>query len=98
MQAVRLGILDLEDLKRQIRYCLLPNGTCSNMVMQSRSRYHDTTERGWMTKLGIWFENFSLPVVVNECLMQSIGGVIRLLPNWPLEKSAAFRDVPGAER
>jgi len=93
MQGARLGILDLEAFKRQIRYCLLPNGTCGNMVMQSRGRYHDTTERGWMSKFGIWFENFSLPAVINECLMQSVGGVIRLFPNWPLEKRAAFRDL-----
>jgi hypothetical protein len=63
------------------------------MVMQSRGRYHDTTERGWMSKFGLWFENFSLPAVINECLMQSVGGVIRLFPNWPLEKRAAFRDL-----
>jgi len=93
MQAVRLGILDLDAFKRQIRYCLLPNGTCGNMVMQSRGRYHDTTPRGWMSEFGIWFENFSLPAVINECLMQSVGGVIRLFPNWPLDTNASFRDL-----
>jgi alpha-L-fucosidase 2 len=93
MQGARLGILDLEAFKRQIRYCLLPNGTCANMVMESRGRYHDTTDRDWMAKAGIWFENFSLPAVINECLMQSVGGVVRLFPNWPMEKRAAFRDL-----
>lgn len=34
-----------------------------------------------MMRMGIWTENLSLPVVVNECLLQSYAGVIRLFPN-----------------
>jgi hypothetical protein len=43
--------------------------------------------------MGIWFENFALPVVINECLMQSWDGIIHLFPNWPREREAAFRSL-----
>ena len=93
LQAARLGVLDLEKFKRQIRYCLLPNGTCADLALQTRGRYDDTTPFDYMAPMGIWFENFSLPLVINECLMQSYTGIIRLFPNWPAEKAAAFRTL-----
>ena len=34
-----------------------------------------------MMRMGIWTENLSLPVVLNECMLQSYAGVIRLFPN-----------------
>jgi alpha-L-fucosidase 2 len=43
--------------------------------------------------MGIWFENFALPVVVNECLLQSYSGTLRLFPNWPLTKAAEFHTL-----
>ena len=46
--------------------------------------------------MGIWFENFALPVVINECLMQSYNGTIRLFPNWPMEKDAEFNNLRAA--
>lgn len=49
-----------------------------------------------MDKMGIWFENFALPVVVNECLMQSYDGTIRLFPNWPMDKDAEFFNLRAA--
>lgn len=90
LQAARLGLLDLERFKRQIDYCLLPNGTCADMVLQVHGRYDDTTRFDFMRPMGIWFENFGLPAVINECLMQSYDGSIRLFPNWPLSKHAEF--------
>jgi alpha-L-fucosidase 2 len=93
LQAARIGMLDLERFKRQVNYCLLPNGTTSDRVMQVHGRYDDTTPYGYMDKMGIWFENFALPVVVNECLMQSYNGTIRLYPNWPMDKDAEFHDL-----
>ncbi len=90
LQAARIGMLDLERFKRQVNYCLLPNGTATDRVMQVHGRYSDKTPYGFMDKMGIWFENFSLPVVINECLMQSYNGTIRLFPNWPVEKDAEF--------
>lgn len=93
LAGARLGLLDLERFKRQIEYCMLPNGTCTDKVLQTGGRYSDTTKYDYMGGLGIWFENFALPVVVNECLMQSYNGVIRLFPNWPMEKRAQFHTL-----
>ncbi|RED63194.1 glycosyl hydrolase family 95 catalytic domain-containing protein [Cohnella lupini] len=90
LAGARLGKLDLERFKRQIEYCMLPNGTCTDKLLESGGRYSDTTSFDYMAPMGIWFENFALPAVVNECLMQSYNGIIRLFPNWPLDKRAEF--------
>ncbi|MCX5759756.1 MAG: hypothetical protein NTU83_14880, partial [Candidatus Hydrogenedentes bacterium] len=95
LQAARIGLLDLDRFKRQIEYCMLPDGTCTDMVLQVHGRYNDTTPYDFMRPMGIWFENFGLPVVINECLMQSYDGTIRLFPNWPKDRSAAFRTLRG---
>ncbi len=92
-QAARLGILDIEKFKRQIEYCLLPNGTCIDKVLQIHGRYENTTKFAWMGDMGIWFENFSLPFVINECLLQGYNGKLRFFPNWPKEKDAEFRSL-----
>ena len=96
LQAARIGMLDLEKFKRQINYCLLPNGTASDRAMQVHGRYDDQGDYGFMDKMGVWFENFALPVVINECLMQSYDGTIRLFPNWPLDKDAEFHNLRAA--
>ena len=93
LQAARLGMLDLEKWKRQILYCLLPNGTCADMALQVHGRYNDNTPYDFMGRMGIWFENFALPVVINECLLQSYNGWLRLFPNWPKQKTAEFRSL-----
>jgi alpha-L-fucosidase 2 len=93
LQGARLGVLDLEQFKRQIGYCLLPNGTCTDMVLQVGGRYLDETPYDYMARMGIWFENFSLPVVINECLLQSYTGLLRLFPNWPEALDAEFQDL-----
>jgi hypothetical protein len=71
----------------------MANGATSDRVMQVNGRYNDATVYGYMDKMGIWFENFALPVVVNECLMQSYDGTIRLFPNWPMSKDAEFQNL-----
>jgi hypothetical protein len=93
LQAARIGLLDLERFKRQVNYSLMPNGTASDRVMQVHGRYRDTTDYGFMDRMGVWFENFALPVVVNECLLQSYNGIIRLFPNWPLHQDAEFHQL-----
>ncbi|QGQ94720.1 hypothetical protein EHS13_07380 [Paenibacillus psychroresistens] len=90
MAGARLGLLDLERFKRQIEYCMLPNGTCADRILLSGGRYGDQMQFDWMNTMGIWFENFSLPAVINECLMQSYNGVIRLFPNWTEQYAAEF--------
>ena len=96
LQAARIGMLDLEKFRRQINYCLLPNGTASDRAIQVHGRYNDSGSYGFMDKMGVWFENFALPAVIDECLMQSYDGTIRLFPNWPLEKDAEFHDLRAA--
>ncbi|HEX7410907.1 MAG TPA: glycoside hydrolase N-terminal domain-containing protein [Bacteroidales bacterium] len=96
LQAARIGMLDIERFKRQVNYSLMPNGTASNRVMQVHGRYNDLMNYGFMDKMGIWFENFALPVVVNECLMQSYDSTIRLFPNWPMDKDAEFFNLRAA--
>lgn len=77
----RLGMLDLEWFKREVRYCLLPNGVAQDRVRQIGGRYRDSTDFDFMMRMGIWVENLSLPAVLNECVLQSYTGVIRLFPN-----------------
>ncbi|RYY56564.1 MAG: hypothetical protein EOO09_05900, partial [Chitinophagaceae bacterium] len=90
MQAARIGMLDLEKFKRHIRYSLLPNGTATDMVTQTGGRYGDQSDFAYLANMGIWFENFALPAVINECLLQSYNGTITLFPNWPADKDASF--------
>jgi len=92
-QAARLGILDIERFRRQIEYCLLPNGTCTDKVLQIHGRYSNSTDFAYMGDMGIWFENFSLPFVINECLLQGYDGKLRFFPNWPKDKDAEFRSL-----
>jgi alpha-L-fucosidase 2 len=96
LQAARIGMLDLEQFKRHVQYCLLPNGTATDMVTQTFGRYSDNADFKYMSRMGIWFENFALPAVINECLMQSYNGTISLFPNWPLVKDAEFTDLRAA--
>jgi hypothetical protein len=80
-------------MERQLRYCELPNGTYTDMVLQTMGRYSDTTPFDFMARMGIWFENFALPAPINECLLQSWDGTLRFFPNWPREQNAEFRTL-----
>ena len=91
MQGARLGLLDLEKFKRQVAYCLQPNHTATDMALTVHGRYGDWTPFDFMARMGIWFENFGLPAVLAECLLQSTNGKLRLWPNWPAGKPASFR-------
>ena len=50
----------------------------------------------FMMRMGVWTENLSLPAVLNECLLQSYDGVIRLFPNTTRLGKASFRDLRAA--
>ncbi|MBI3666068.1 MAG: hypothetical protein HY236_07565 [Acidobacteria bacterium] len=89
----RLGMLDLEWFKREVRYCLLPNGTTGDRVRQVDGRYKDSSNFDFMMPMGVWIENLSLPAVLNECLMQSYSGTIRLFPNTQGMGPARFEDL-----
>jgi alpha-L-fucosidase 2 len=81
MIRARLGMLDLNWFKEQVAYCVLPNGAANDRVRQIGGRYDDSTDYDYMMRMGFWTENFALPAVLNECMMQSYSGVIRLFPN-----------------
>src|ERR1019366_9247553 len=63
---------------------------------QIGGRYSDGTDPDFMMRMGVWTENLSLPVVLNECLMQSYSGVICLFPNTDKLGEASFRDLRAA--
>lgn len=92
----RLGMLDLEWLKGEVRYCLTPLGVANDRVRQTGGRYRDETNFDFMMRMGVWTENLSLPAVINECLMQSYDGVIRLFPNTTNLGKARFRQLRAA--
>jgi hypothetical protein len=99
MILARLGILDLEIFKREIHYCLLPNGTCTDRVRQTGGRYgryKDSTNFDHMVRMGIWIENLALPAVINECLLQSYTGILRLFPNVNGLERARFESLRAA--
>src|SRR6185312_12393475 len=77
----RLGMLDLAWFKQEVRYCRLPNGIVNDRVRQVGGRYRDSTNFDFMMRMGVWTENLSLPAVLNECLLQSYSGTLRLFPN-----------------
>jgi len=89
----RLGILDFEAFKREIRYCRIPNGTYTDRARQVGLRFSDDVNFDQLSRMGIWVENFSLPAVINECLIQSYSGVIRLFPNIEGLGYARFNDL-----
>jgi alpha-L-fucosidase 2 len=65
-------------------------------VSEAKGRYNDQSDFKFMANAGIWFENFSLPAVINECLMQGYDGCIKLFPNWPKNIDARFDKLRSA--
>jgi hypothetical protein len=96
MARARLGMLDLEWFKREVRYSMTPLGVANDRVRQTGGRYSDATDFDFMMRMGVWTENLSLPAVLNECLLQSYDGVIRLFPNRAGLGRARFRDLRAA--
>jgi len=76
----RLAMLDLEWFKQEVRYCRLPNGVANDRVRRSGGRYAQSVDFDYMMRMGFWCENFSLTAVLNECMMQSYTGCIRVFP------------------
>jgi hypothetical protein len=46
-----------------------------------------------MMRMGLWCENFAVPVVLNECMLQSYTGKIRLFPNTLNLGPASFENL-----
>ena len=89
----RLGMLDLDWFKREVRYSLTPLGVANDRLRQTGGRYRDETGYDYMMRMGVWTENLSLPAIINECLLQSYEGVLRLFPNSANLGKASFRDL-----
>ncbi|MGC4048837.1 MAG: hypothetical protein QM757_04860 [Paludibaculum sp.] len=92
----RLGMLDLDWFKREVRYCTTPLGIANDRLRQTGGRYRDETNYDYMMEMGVWTENLSLPAVLNECLLQSYSGVLRLFPNTRNLGPARFQDLRAA--
>jgi alpha-L-fucosidase 2 len=92
----RLGMLDLQWFKQEVRYCLMPNGIVQDRVRQVGGRYKDSTNFDFMVHMGVWTENLSLPSVLNECLLQSYSGTLRFFPNTMNLGPAQFRNLRAA--
>ncbi|HEX4168895.1 MAG TPA: hypothetical protein VHZ55_25810 [Bryobacteraceae bacterium] len=92
----RLGMLDLAWFKREVRYSMLPNGIVNDRVRQIGGRYKDSTDFDFMMYMGVWTENLSLPVVLNECLLQSYSGTLRVFPNTTNLGPARFKNLRAA--
>jgi alpha-L-fucosidase 2 len=92
----RLGVLDLDWYKREVLYCTLPNGVANDRVRQIGGRYDDSTDFDFMMRMGFWTENFSLPAVLNECMVQSYTGTIYLFPNTNKLGPASFQNLRAA--
>ena len=92
----RLGMLDLNWFKREVRYCQLPNGIVNDRARQTGGRYHDSTDFDFMMRMGVWTENLSLPAVLNECFLQSYHGTLRLFPNTKNLGPAQFHHLRAA--
>jgi alpha-L-fucosidase 2 len=89
----RLGMLDLEWFKKEVRYCSLPNDVANDRVRQSGGRYAQALDFDYMMHMGFWCENFSLTAVLNECLMQSYAGPMRVFPNTHNLGPARFENL-----
>ena len=89
----RLGMLDLSWFKQQIEYCMLPNGVSNDRVREIGGRYSLTTDFDFMMRMGLWCENFAVPVVLNECLLQSYTGTIRVFANTLGLGPASFENL-----
>ena len=89
----RLGMLDRSSFKKQIDYCMLPDGVSNDRIRESGGRYSLTTDFDFMMRMGLWCENFAVPAVLNECMLQSYTGTIRLFPNTLNLGPASFENL-----
>ena len=89
----RLGMLDLDWFKKQIAYCMLPDGVSNDRLREIGGRYNLATDFDFMMRMGLWCENFAVPVVLNECMLQSYTGTVRVFPNTLNLGPASFENL-----
>lgn len=92
MIAARLGLITLEEFKEQVGRRLLANGT---LTYRMNDRFRDMTEavRRICEPFGVYTENFAFPMVLNEMMLQSHGGVLRFFPVFDPYLTAEFHQL-----
>src|SRR2546427_11773508 len=89
--AARLGGPTLEPLKRDVAPKLLPNGSIVSQLDVFYEGYESHPYFVYCKTAGIYTENFVFPLVVNEMMLQSQKGVIKLFPSLDVERKAEVR-------
>ena len=90
--AARLGIPTLEQFKQEIAPRLMPNGSITLMMNPIFDK--DAAETMYMyRKNGIYIESSAYPLVINEMMLQSQRGVIRLFPTMDYYRKAEFHTL-----
>ena len=92
MAAARLGIPTLEELKREVRPRLLPNGS---IACQMNPLFEDTESKAIYRYRanGVYLENLAYPLVINEMMLQSHNDLIRLFPTLDYYRTAEFHHL-----
>jgi len=90
--AARLGILTLEQFKREITPRLMPNGSITCMMNPLFEGAALSTIYMYRAN-GIYLENCAYPLVINEMMLQSHNGVIKLFPSMDFYRRAEFHDL-----
>ena len=88
-----LRMLDLDVFARAIIYNVPAGGITALNLLQFQGRQNDHTNITGRVTDGIWFENFAIPSVIKECLMQSYDGMICFFPRRPMNKDAEFNHL-----
>jgi hypothetical protein len=98
MARARLGMLDLEWFKREVRYSMTPLGVANDRVRQTGGRYSDATDFDFMMRMGVWTENLSLPQRVPAAELRRRDPAVSQ-PSQPRQGSfprfARRRGIPG---
>ena len=91
--ASRLGIPTFKEFKKDISDRLMINQTITTKVNQLKTGLN--FDKGYFEYWanGIYTENCGLPLVINEMMLQSHNGVIKLFPTMDFYRSAQFNSL-----
>jgi len=91
--AARLGIIPYREFMIDIRERRLPNGFETIRANRLTPEFdYDTGYFAYWT-YGIYVENCGIPLVINEMMLQSLGGVIKVFPAFDPYRRAWFRNL-----
>ena len=90
--AARLGLPTLEQLKREVAERLMPNGSITCLMNPLFDGDSSKTRYAYRAN-GIYLENCSYPLVINEMMLQSQKGVIKLFPTMDYYRKAEFHGL-----